>query len=386
MTPRRPGRERPVECGAGDHRRRAIGAAIACASPLISSTARAAITCGRSRPIVELADPLAGAGSHRAAWSPTRLQSEVDATTRAPGARRQSDNLAARNLYLQGRYHLNQRTEEGLHKAVDFFEKAIIEDAQFSLAHSGLADAYGPARALRRARSRRRVGQGGVERGVGRDARRALGGGAHLARARARHPGLGLRRRRAAVPARHPAEPALLDRAPLVRDVVPRADGRLDEALEQMLLAQSLDPVSSIIARDVRRHAVLPARLRRGAGTVRSHDRAQPALRARLSHARADPGAAQGLRRVGGGVQPRRGSGAATRCACRARWRARWRCRASPSAPSKRCARSSGSPATRYVSPFEFMTTAFRAGRSWQAGLSLAGQGVRRSLLRDAGA
>src|SRR5215203_1360210 len=59
------------------------------------------------------------------------------------GTRTQSDNLAARNLYLQGRYHLNQRTEEGLHKAVEFFEKAIVEDTQFSLAHSGLSDAYG---------------------------------------------------------------------------------------------------------------------------------------------------------------------------------------------------------------------------------------------------
>ena len=54
-----------------------------------------------------------------------------------------TENLAAHNLYLQGRYHLNQRTEEGLRKAVDFFEKALVEDAQFALAHSGLADAYG---------------------------------------------------------------------------------------------------------------------------------------------------------------------------------------------------------------------------------------------------
>src|SRR5687767_7598088 len=58
------------------------------------------------------------------------------------GARRPAENLAARNLYLQGRYHLNQRTDEGLHKALDFFEKAIVEDAQFALAHSGLADAH----------------------------------------------------------------------------------------------------------------------------------------------------------------------------------------------------------------------------------------------------
>jgi serine/threonine-protein kinase len=38
--------------------------------------------------------------------------------------RRPTDNLAARNLYLQGRYHMNQRTEEGLRsKAVEFFER-----------------------------------------------------------------------------------------------------------------------------------------------------------------------------------------------------------------------------------------------------------------------
>jgi TolB-like protein len=53
-----------------------------------------------------------------------------------------TQNLAAHNLYLQGRYHLNQRTEEGLQKAVEFFEKAIVEDAQYALAHSGVSDAY----------------------------------------------------------------------------------------------------------------------------------------------------------------------------------------------------------------------------------------------------
>ena len=54
-----------------------------------------------------------------------------------------SRNLAAYNLYTQGRYHLNQRTEEGLRKAVEFFEKSIAEDGQFAQAYSGLADAYG---------------------------------------------------------------------------------------------------------------------------------------------------------------------------------------------------------------------------------------------------
>ena len=53
------------------------------------------------------------------------------------------ENLAARNLYLQGRYHINQWSEEGLQKAVEFFEKALTEDSQYPLAFSGLADAYG---------------------------------------------------------------------------------------------------------------------------------------------------------------------------------------------------------------------------------------------------
>lgn len=56
---------------------------------------------------------------------------------------RSTENLAAQSLYLQGRYHLNQRTEEGLQRAIDYFERAILEDPQFAQAHSGLSDAYG---------------------------------------------------------------------------------------------------------------------------------------------------------------------------------------------------------------------------------------------------
>lgn len=51
-------------------------------------------------------------------------------------------NLAAQNLYLQGRYQLDQRTEESLRLAAGLFEKAISEDGQFAKAHAGLADAY----------------------------------------------------------------------------------------------------------------------------------------------------------------------------------------------------------------------------------------------------
>ena len=89
-------------------------------------------------------------------------------------SRRPTENLAAHNLYLQGRYHLNQRTDEGLHKALDFFEKAIVEDAQYALAHSGLADAYGLLAHYGVFGPARGVDQGGVERRVGGDARRQL--------------------------------------------------------------------------------------------------------------------------------------------------------------------------------------------------------------------
>src|SRR5581483_5148594 len=68
-----------------------------------------------------------------------RLEHEIGA---GQAAKRPTENLAAHNLYLQGRYHLNQRTEDALRKAVDFFEKSIVEDAQYALAYSGLADAY----------------------------------------------------------------------------------------------------------------------------------------------------------------------------------------------------------------------------------------------------
>ncbi len=67
-----------------------------------------------------------------------RLQSEILETQSASGDRRSSDNLAARNLYLQGRYHLNQRTEEGLQKAVDFFEKAIVKTRSLRWRTAGL--------------------------------------------------------------------------------------------------------------------------------------------------------------------------------------------------------------------------------------------------------
>ena len=46
----------------------------------------------------------------------------------------------AREAYLKGRYFWNQRSEEGLRKAIRCFESAMREDPQFALPYSGLAD------------------------------------------------------------------------------------------------------------------------------------------------------------------------------------------------------------------------------------------------------
>jgi eukaryotic-like serine/threonine-protein kinase len=65
--------------------------------------------------------------------------------TSAEGTRltkRVTDNSEAYQLYLQARYHLNQRTGPGIEKSVDLFQQATEKDPTFALAYAGLADAY----------------------------------------------------------------------------------------------------------------------------------------------------------------------------------------------------------------------------------------------------
>lgn len=56
--------------------------------------------------------------------------------------KRHTENAAAYQLYLKGRYYWNRRTEEGFKKAIDFFNQAIEEDSAYALAYAGLADCY----------------------------------------------------------------------------------------------------------------------------------------------------------------------------------------------------------------------------------------------------
>lgn len=57
-------------------------------------------------------------------------------------ARLQTEDPAAFDLYLRGRYHFARRTLEGITRAIHYYDQALQIDPRYSLAEAGLADAY----------------------------------------------------------------------------------------------------------------------------------------------------------------------------------------------------------------------------------------------------
>jgi serine/threonine protein kinase/tetratricopeptide (TPR) repeat protein len=55
---------------------------------------------------------------------------------------RYTDNIAAYQLYLKGRYAWNKRTEDELKRSAEHFQHAIDLDPSYALAYAGLADSY----------------------------------------------------------------------------------------------------------------------------------------------------------------------------------------------------------------------------------------------------
>jgi serine/threonine-protein kinase len=180
-----------------------------------------------------------------------KLQSELIGAGHSGAADHPTENLAAYNLYLQGRHRMAQRTEEGLRKAGEFFEKAAAEDPQYAQAFSGLADAYGL------------LGHYGVlapmevwTKAASNAAWAVLldddSGEAHTSLAHAKSTQdwdfLGAERefqRAISLTPRYATAHhwyAMSCLAPL---------GRLDESLQEILLAHTIDPISSIISRDL---------------------------------------------------------------------------------------------------------------------------------------
>jgi serine/threonine protein kinase/Flp pilus assembly protein TadD len=53
-----------------------------------------------------------------------------------------TDDLEAYTLYLKGRHFWNRRTEQDLHRGLEYFEQALARDPKYAMAHAGVADSY----------------------------------------------------------------------------------------------------------------------------------------------------------------------------------------------------------------------------------------------------
>jgi TolB-like protein/Flp pilus assembly protein TadD/predicted Ser/Thr protein kinase len=160
-----------------------------------------------------------------------------------------TDNAEAYQLYLKGRYHWNKRTGDGIEKALDYFQQAVAKDPDFALAHVGVADTY----LIMEQYSDRPAAEGTDKAEV--SIRRALALDEGIAEA---HASLGAihqnRRQWAQSDAEFRRSIELKPDYPTARhwyNIMLRFSGKIDEAYEQVMVAQRLDPLSMIIGVNV---------------------------------------------------------------------------------------------------------------------------------------
>jgi TolB-like protein/DNA-binding SARP family transcriptional activator/Flp pilus assembly protein TadD len=72
----------------------------------------------------------------------TALEARLTQRVAADMDRVPTEDLAAYDAYLRGRFQWHLRTEEGLRRSVGFFEDAVERDPSYARAWAGLADAY----------------------------------------------------------------------------------------------------------------------------------------------------------------------------------------------------------------------------------------------------
>jgi TolB-like protein/DNA-binding SARP family transcriptional activator/Tfp pilus assembly protein PilF len=176
------------------------------------------------------------------------LAVEVGKDTSARLAHTAARSPKAYLLFLKGRYFLEKRTEEGIRKAIQFFQAAVDQDQEYAVAYAGLAKAYGLLSAYRRPNESLAAGRAFAIRAI------ELDGG--LAEARVslaffRHfvdwdwDGASREYNRALRLDPQSAETRQWYGL-LLRDV-----GRLDEALNELRRALELDPLSPTINRNL---------------------------------------------------------------------------------------------------------------------------------------
>src|SRR6266699_3698458 len=70
------------------------------------------------------------------------LEIQINKSEKLNLDKKATDSKEAYTLYLEGRHILNTRTEDGLKRAIELFEKALAKDPQYALAYTGVADSY----------------------------------------------------------------------------------------------------------------------------------------------------------------------------------------------------------------------------------------------------
>jgi serine/threonine-protein kinase len=70
------------------------------------------------------------------------LEVKLASNKNEPIMKHSTTNIEAYNLYLQGRYYWNKRTEESMSTGLRFFQQAVEEDPAYAPAYAGIADSY----------------------------------------------------------------------------------------------------------------------------------------------------------------------------------------------------------------------------------------------------
>jgi eukaryotic-like serine/threonine-protein kinase len=71
-----------------------------------------------------------------------KLRLQLTGADRQRMTRGATEDRAAYQFYLQGRYQWNKRTLDGLQQSIDYFQQAIQKDPRYALAYAGQADSY----------------------------------------------------------------------------------------------------------------------------------------------------------------------------------------------------------------------------------------------------
>ena len=180
-----------------------------------------------------------------------KLRLKLSGAEKQQLAKRPTENLKAFQYYMQGRSYAQRNTRDDVLAAKRYYERAIEEDHNYALAYAGLADAYstlGVLGYIAPIEGRRKAEEA---------ARKALALDENLAEG---HAALGLAYAHFA-PYNFSQGDRELRRAielssslaltHLFLGISLARQGRMDEALEECLKARELDPLSSIIARNV---------------------------------------------------------------------------------------------------------------------------------------